>query len=209
MKANNSLHRSGKKPDWVKVSRRRWNVWQRLAGNSGGVITLGNVFTLAGFALVMVGLSLIVVEMYWFGLACVAAGRCCDLLDGWVADQTKTKSPLGEMLDSTADKLETVTALAVLAITQLLPGGAALLVFVPQLALSLLSFARWRQGRRLHPSRLGKLSMAFAWSGLAIFILVAALDWPAGCLLYVGAYSLCGISAWLAILALASYRRKS
>lgn len=208
MKAENSLHRSGKKPDWAKISRRRWSVWQRLAGGSGGILTPGNLITLGGFALVMVGLLLLVMETYWLGLVCVAAGRLCDLADGWLADRTKTKSPLGEMLDSTADKLETVTALAVLVVIQLLPVPAALLVLVPQLALGLLSFTRWHRGRRLHPSRLGKLSMAFAWSGLIIFILVAASGWLADGSGDGAAYGLCIASALLAGLALVAYQRE-
>jgi phosphatidylglycerophosphate synthase len=206
MKAGIRLHRAGKKADWAKVSRRRWNMWQQLAGNSAGVLTLGNTLTVAGFCLVIWGLAMAISEMYWSAFVFIGAGRICDLLDGWLADRTKTKSPLGELLDSTADKLETAIALAVLTFTGLLPLPAAGLIFLPQSAIALLAFARWLQGRRLQPTRPGKVGMAVVWLGLGLFILAAATDWmPA--LVVVLAYICCAISAILAVAVLSGYSR--
>jgi phosphatidylglycerophosphate synthase len=202
------MHRAGKKADWVTVPRRRWNVWQQVAANSGGLLTMGNVLTLAGFALVAVGLSMAVIELYWPAFGFIAVGRLCDVLDGWAANATKTKSPLGEFLDSTADKLETALALVILLLIGLLPWLAALLIFVPQAAIALVSLIALRYGRRIHPSRLGKLSMAAAWAGLGVFILVAAAGWSNMAVVTWLAYVLSGLAAALASAALIAYSQQ-
>lgn len=202
MKTDSSLHRAGKRPDWSKVSRRRWNIWQRVAGNSGGVLTVGNVFTLIGFCLVLAGLMMVAADMNWSGLVLIAVGRICDLLDGWLAERTKTKSPLGEMLDTTADKLETAAALVVLTVFGVLPWPAALLVFVPQLSVGLWALAGWLRGKQPHPSRLGKLGMAAVWLGLGLFIAQAASGVDA---FAVAGYASCAISTVLTLLALRGY----
>lgn len=206
MKTDLSLHRAGKRPDWSKVSRRRWNIWQQVAGRSGGVLTVGNMFTVAGFWLVLAGLVMVAVDMNWTGLILIAVGRICDLLDGWAADRTKTKSPLGEMLDTTADKLETAAALVVLSLFGVLPWPAALLVFVPQLLVGLWALACWLRGKQSHPSRTGKLGMAAVWLGLGLFIAQAASGINA---FAVAGYVSCAVSTVLTLSALRGYIRQS
>lgn len=198
------MHRAGKKADWATVPRRRWNVWQQLAANSGGLLTAGNVLTLAGFGLVVIGLAMAVAELYWLAFGFITLGRICDVLDGWAANATKTKSPLGEFLDTAADKLETGLTLAVLLVVGLLPMIAAMLIFVPQATIAIVSFIAWSRGYHVHPSRLGKLSMAAAWLGLGAFILVVAADWEASVASGL-AYALCGAAAILAYCALHGY----
>jgi len=199
-----SMHRTGKRPDWAKVPRQRWNIWQRVAHETGGALTIGNVLTAIGFLMVVVGLVAIIRESYWHGLVLICVGRILDILDGWSAHQTGTKSPLGELFDSTADKLETAAALIVLTLTSVFPLWAAVLVFVPQLAIAVLTGVRLRAGRRLHPSRLGKYAMAAAWLGIGVFILAAAN--PSDLAIACG-YVLCGSSAALSIFSLHAYYR--
>jgi len=199
-----SLHRSGKRPDWEKIPRRRWNIWQRVAHETGGTLTIGNVLTAIGFVMVLAGLVAIIKEAYWHGLWLVIVGRICDILDGWSAHQTRTKSPFGELFDSTADKLETAAALIVLTLTSVFPPWAAALVFIPQLAIATLTGIRLRSGRRLHPSRLGKFAMAAAWLGIGVFILAAAS--PSDLVTSLG-YALCGASAILSLVSLQAYYR--
>lgn len=166
------LHRSGREPDWQARPRRRWNRWQRTAAGTGGVLTIGNVLTIIGFIAVVAGLVLIAQRQYVVGLTLVAAGRLCDLLDGWLADRTGTKSPLGETFDATADKLETAAALIILTAAGIVPWGVSLALFLAQLMISLVAMAAVRRGVRLHPSRLGKLGMASAWLALGGFVLM-------------------------------------
>jgi len=208
MKADRSLHRIGKKSDWAKVSPRTWNIWQQLANTTGGTLTLGNIFTLAGLSLVIVGLAMIVAEMYGWGLALVAAGRLCDLADGWLADQTHTKSPLGEALDSGADKLATAATLGVLVMVEAMPGWLALAILATQLAIVALFFVYRLRGRRLHPSRIGKLSMAAVWLGLGGFIVALALSGTAADVAQITGYAAADSACLLALAALAGYWRK-
>ena len=208
MNTNRGLHRSGKKSDWAKVSPRQWNIWQRLAGNTGGALTLGNIFTLAGLSLVLLGLSMILAEMYGWGLMLVVVGRLCDLADGWLADQTHTKSPLGEALDSSADKVATAVTLGVLVVADILPWQMALAILTTQLAVVAVFFIYRIGGRRLHPSRIGKLSMAMVWLGLTAFILAVVLSGGYADAVRTAAYILSDAGCLLALVALAGYWRQ-
>ena len=201
---NNSLHRAGRRPDWLEVSREHWNVWQRIAYRSHGVVTIGNVLTAVGFVLVLVGLVVVTQEQYWQALWLIAVGRACDILDGWAAHRTRTKSPLGEVLDSTADKLGTGLALLVLAWVGILPVFAILAVAVPQALIVIIAAQRLRAGRRIQPSRLGKLSMAAAWLAMGMFVYAAASSFG---IIMAAAYVLSAVSALLAWGGLVGYRR--
>jgi phosphatidylglycerophosphate synthase len=169
------LHRVGKRPDWDRRPRRRWNIWQRIAGNTGGWLTLGNLLTFIGLILVLIGLANLWRGAYGWALAYITVGRVCDLLDGWLANRTRTKSPLGELLDASVDKLETGLTLIVLVGAGLLPWPAAVLTLLPQLVITRQSFRAWRVGKRLHPSRSGKLAMALVWVALGGMVLLAIL----------------------------------
>jgi phosphatidylglycerophosphate synthase len=169
-----NLHRSGQKPDWARTPRKRWNEWQKLAAQTDGIITVGNIFTAIGFAGVLYGLYLISKQMYVGGLIAIAAGRLCDLADGWLADATQTKSPLGEKLDAGIDKLETVITVVVLLLCGVVAVWATAALFIPQLAIAVLGYRALRQGKRLPPSKAGKASMALVWVSLVGFVLLAA-----------------------------------
>jgi cardiolipin synthase (CMP-forming) len=171
-----NLHRSGRKSDWAKRPRKRWNEWQKLAAFTGGTVTIGNVFTAIGLVGVMAGLYLVTRHMYVAALLLIAAGRFCDLLDGWLADATGTKSPLGEKLDASVDKIETALTIIVLVLASVVPLWAAIAISVPQLAIALLAYAAIRRGKSFHPSRTGKLGMALVWLSLAGFVLMRVLS---------------------------------
>jgi len=105
----------------------------------------------------------------------VALGRLCDLLDGWLADKTGTKSPLGEKLDAGFDKLITLIALPALVVATVLSWWGAILLALPHVAIAAVSAVMLRKGRAPHPSRAGKLSMAAAWATICLAVLSAAL----------------------------------
>lgn len=167
-----NLHRSGKRSDWKRLSPRRWNSWQRLASWSSGVLTPGNMFTLLGLIAVLAGLYLVTQRLYLAGLILIIGGRLCDVLDGWLADRTHTKSPLGEAFDAVADKLETAMVVVVLVLSGIAPTWVAFVLLVPQTLTALLTFIMLRSGQVLHPIRAGKLAMAFVWVVLTGFILL-------------------------------------
>lgn len=159
------LHRASAHPDWTSTAPTARNMWQRLAARTSGVVTPGNVITLAG--LVFVSLGVVVFGQHRLtGLMLIGAGRAADVADGMIAAATGTKSRLGEALDASADKLSLFAVLAVLIVQRVLivwfvaPLGLQALVMV---ALSLIAHAR---RRTLHPVRAGKITTTLAWIGL-------------------------------------------
>lgn len=172
-----NLHRTTGRPDWADVDPARYNLWQKLAVATRGIVTPGNLTTFVGLGLVLAGLLVIAQQNYWLAGSLIVVGRFLDLVDGWLADMTGTKSPLGEFMDAGADKLETFAAIIVMYYTSLAPWWLLTALLLPHLAITLLAtIARVRQ-RELHPSRLGKLSMAMLWVSLFGLIAGRLFDW--------------------------------
>jgi phosphatidylglycerophosphate synthase len=165
-----NLHRIEGDAEWVTVPAAQRNVWQRTAAATIGVVTIGNFFSLLGLASVPYGLWLIAQQRYVAGIAVLTFGRICDLLDGWLADKTGTKSPLGERIDAAFDKISLGLVLLVLLVSGILPWWALVLLILPHLIVAFLAVIAWRRGQVLHPSRTGKLSMALVWVVIAAFI---------------------------------------
>lgn len=158
-----NLHRTHQHPDWHAVAAEDRSVWQRLAAATRGIVTPGNIITLVGLAMVLAGLGALLGQHYWLAGALVLAGRLCDLLDGWAADATGTKSPLGELVDATVDKIETGAAFVAVLIAQLLPWWIVALLLAVQVMIAVIALAARRRKVALHPSRRGKVAMALIW----------------------------------------------
>ncbi len=169
------LHRTAGKPDWEAIDVAERNGWQHWAMRSHGILTPGNVITVTGFIGVVYGLVLLADKSYGAGLLVLAAGRACDLLDGLAADYTGTKSPLGEKMDATFDKLSTGLSLIVLVVIGIVPLWIALLLAVQQAAAIVFALVALKRGTALHPSRTGKLGMAGIWLGLLLIVSLQAL----------------------------------
>lgn len=200
-----NLHRIEGKPEWAGLKKEHMNVWQRVAAGSGGILTIGNYFSLLGLLSVPFGLSLILGERYIAGVIVLLLGRLCDLLDGFLADKTGTKSPLGEKVDAVFDKLSTGLALFVLALSGLLAWWVVVLLIVPHIAVAWLSVKIFFKGSLLHPSLLGKLSMAAGWLAMLTFVLAHGLTdgWHMAAL--VAAYGLLIVSVGMAAVATHGY----
>jgi phosphatidylglycerophosphate synthase len=180
-----------------------------MAAKTNGVLTPSNAVTMLGFGLVIWGFVDIAAKQYWLGLALVLIGRLADLLDGWLAQITATKSPIGEFLDATVDKLCGLVALIVLYATGIVPRWVLLAIFLPQIAISLVAVIDFigKRGRQHHPALAGKISMALSWITLGGFVFLKADDSSnniARALL-----ELCSlVAAWLGIQALLVYRHE-
>ena len=164
------LHRATRS-DWSEVAPVQRNIWQRWAAASHGVITPGNIVSFIGVVLVVSGLYDLEHSQLIGGTAFLLIGRLADILDGLVADYTKTKSPLGEAVDATVDKILIVAALYVLIDKQLIPllVGAFMAVHAVY-AIGVSSVAR-KIRVDLHPSRAGKLGAFFEWTCVGLYLL--------------------------------------
>jgi len=169
-----NLHRSDSKPDWTDVKTSDRTLWQNIAARTRGVVTPSNAVTVVGLGLVIIGLALIVQGQDWLGIGLVIVGRLLDLVDGWFAELTQTKGPLGELFDATADKIGTILTIIILYTTLLAPWWLLTAMLLPHLIISAISLQARRQKVQLHPSRLGKVSMAALWVGLFGFVLLRA-----------------------------------
>lgn len=210
--ANMDLHRAGKRAEWASVSEDRRNAWQRLGASTNGLLTPANVVTLLGFLLVCIGLMATIGKEYWLAVTLLLVGRWCDVLDGWLAAKTGTKSPLGELLDAGLDKVEVVLAVGVLAVTDLVPIWVMVIVLLPQLIISAIALQAVARQEVLHPNPQGKFSMAVAWLALSGFVLLqvsgtedvakdGSLLWWAFCMLAL-------ISSILGVGAISAYLRQ-
>jgi len=176
------LHRTTGKPDWLAVPPQSRSVWQRLAVRTHGIATPSNAITLAGFALVLVGLLAVLSRQYLLATVLLTIGRLCDILDGWLAEATGTKSPLGEFLDAAVDKILTILTVAAFFAAHIAPTWVLVALVTPHILIALILFG-WRIRKVMfHPSLAGKLSMAGVWLSLLIYALAQVVNLPAAVL---------------------------
>lgn len=169
-----NLHHAGLKPQWEGIVAKELNGWQRVAVSTSGVITPANAITIIGLVGVIIGLLLVGRQQYIAGLLLILIGRICDLLDGIVAEMTRTKSPLGEFLDAMVDKLASLAALLVLGGAGIIPLWVVTVILLANLTNVILTVVAKYQKAVIHPSKYGKLFMAYSWACLLGFVLAAA-----------------------------------
>lgn len=163
------LHRVGKRADWDKLKGRQRNFWQRLAVRTHGLITPGNIISIIGFIFVGGGLFFILRGPMAAGLVAIVIGRILDIVDGLLADKTGTKSPLGETIDATIDKIEIAAALPVIVIAGILMPWQAALIFLQHLANVVFTGLAKIRHRAAHASRAGKYATTAQWAAIALY----------------------------------------
>lgn len=168
------LHRTEKIPEWELTPLDERLFFQKIAAVTNGLITPGNIITIIGLAFVIIGLGQILSNHVLLGAVMVIIGRLLDVFDGIVADKTKTKSPLGELFDASADKLATVLILGVLPFTGIAPWWLIVGLFLPQLSIAIAIIYRKLTDQSNHPTKQGKLSMALLWIAV-VGVTVASL----------------------------------
>ncbi len=189
-----TLH-TAKIADWEKSTKDPHNFWQKVAIRSHGVLTPANIASVIGGLLALYGLWIILDGETVKGLGFIAAGRIADVADGIIAERTKTKSPLGETIDATVDKIVIGATLLVLGAMELVPWLIIGIVALQNIANVIISVVAKLRDKTIHPSRLGKVSAAFSW--------VTIILYPLGQHLQEQAYY--GIGRFLVVLSLASF----
>lgn len=202
------LHRTTGKPDWESIPAKERTAVQTIAAATRGFVTPPNVITVIGLALVVYGLFLLLSEHYWTGLVLVAVGRALDIVDGAVAQKTNTKSPLGEIFDAAADKFGTLFTIIALFAAQITFWWLLVVLLVPQVVITLISFYKKARNASTHPTRQGKLSMASLWAALIGFIISKALDLSNAHPFAIFIYLLAAVSTVLAAYAAVQYARQ-
>lgn len=155
--------------DWDKTKGEERNIWQKLAFKSYGTLTPANFVSLVGGVLAIYGLILILNAEIISGLLLLTIGRGADLLDGLIAEYTKTKSSLGEVVDAVADKLVIAFAVIVFAAIELVPWPIVLLIAAQNLLNGFASIIGRFRKIKIHPSKYGKYSTALAWVTLIFY----------------------------------------
>lgn len=169
------LHRANENAGWLDVPADERTFWQRLAYVSRGVVTPGNLLSVFGGLLVVLGLYMMLSGELWQGAVVLLVGRLADILDGFVASKTGTLSRLGEALDAIIDKLALAAALLVFLVESLVPVWFLVLVALQNILSAIINLYAHLHKRTAHPSLEGKLSTALAWAGLLVFVLAEAL----------------------------------
>jgi phosphatidylglycerophosphate synthase len=123
-----------------------------------------------GLLIVFVGLGYITLQHQYIGLILIGVGRFADVIDGMVAERTKTKSHLGEAVDATADKVGLFMSLLVLAVQHMLPLVFVVLMGLQAAGMAILGLTARMRHTELHPFREGKIATAVFWVALLVFV---------------------------------------
>lgn len=160
------LHRSEKIPDWEKKPPEERSILQKIAAKTEGIVTPGNAISLWGEYDVIKGLYDIYNDQTLAGIIEVGQGRLKDVLDGLAAEITETKSPLGEAVDATLDKVAVAAAIPVLAKKDIISKKFAVGVLAQNGANTVLTAIAKKRGREIHADESGKLSTGFLWGAI-------------------------------------------
>ena len=163
-----SLHRA-KFSDWENITDENRNIWQKVAYKSYGTLTPANLASLAGGFLSVYGLFIVFNGEIVSGLSLLTIGRIADLLDGMIAEYTKTKSPLGELVDAIVDKLVVAFAVIIFAVSGLVPWPIIALIAAVNIFNGLFGLLGKLKKLAMHPSKFGKYSTFLAWITLIFY----------------------------------------
>lgn len=166
-----NMHTAGKKSDWEQVSPKKWNVWQKTAAATNGVVTPANIVSCLGAILVVVGFLQFGDGVTLTGLLYITVGRFADIVDGYIAHKTGTKSPFGEIVDTTVDKVMILFSLLIIALFNLIPALFTAAIIVQSFLNAGASLAGRRKGFVIHPSQYGKLATFLAWFTIISYLL--------------------------------------
>ncbi len=165
------LHHSSKIPDWEQITAEQHNAWQKVANSSNGIVTPGNLVTIAGAGLVLSGMNDIKRNRKFSAFSKIMVGRIADMADGYVANKTGTKSSKGEALDAAVDSVELALAIPMLVKRQYLPMRTGLIYGIHKSINAYATAKAKNNGYELHSSWSGKRAEAFRWGTIALYSL--------------------------------------
>lgn len=168
------MHRVGRLADWEKKPSSEWNIFQKVAGATKGVVTPGNFLTVMGGACVASGLVDVYNGKTKWGTWKIGVGRLADVFDGTAADATGTKSSLGEMLDATVDKLTMFGIVVVFCKKEIISKRTAAHIIVQNFANVATTAVAKQLDLEIHPSEMGKKTMVLQGMTLGFNGLAAA-----------------------------------
>lgn len=158
-----NLHRSEKIPDWKKEEVVDKNLFQGIAEATGGVLTPGNIASGTGLYLVYQGAKDLKNQKILSGTLKIGLGRSMDFIDGMIADKTQTKSPLGEAVDATSDKLGVAILFPVLYRNNLVSKTKLNTVLAQNVLNTGFTLKAKKSNKEIHASKYGKLATASQW----------------------------------------------
>ena len=167
-----NLHRADRHTaDWEKKAPEDRNVFERVAANTKGILTPGNIVSAAGTILTLSGISDVAKGKKAAGATKIIAGRTLDLVDGWLADKTGTKSATGEAVDASGDKIQIGYALFKLWKADVIDTPVAVSFGVQNAVNTFATVMAKKHGAELHPSGAGKYVTAGQWVSLSGYVL--------------------------------------
>lgn len=161
-------HRSGSVPDWEEKDRSEWNVFQKVAAKTRGIVTPGNFVSTAGLVAVCHGLYQFTNGNKLAGAIEIGAGFAADAVDGYAADWTGTKSPLGKGVDAGFDKFKIGATLYALYVGDVLPWYTVATVGAQNVANTAFTLAAMKKGIEMQPEATGKTTMWYQCGGMAL-----------------------------------------
>lgn len=166
-----NLHTSHNNSDWSTIDKNDWNIWQKIAAKTMGVVTPGNLVSCGGAVLVLIGFFKLTDDVTLAGVLLVAVGRLADAIDGFVAHRTGTKSFVGEAIDSIMDKLVASVAIIIIIAFSLLPTIMTVLIAAHTIINSLIAIVGRLRKIRMHPSLAGKIATFMIWATILSHLL--------------------------------------
>lgn len=207
-----NLHRADKQPQWESIALRDRNVAQKVGAATNGIVTPGNVISVAGAGLVGAGYIDIVKGKTRKGFAKVIVGRLADLLDGYFAEKTGTKSPIGETTDVVVDKAELAVGAPLLVAKGIVPKSFGVAAGI-QLATSAYYTKKAKDaGNEIHPIREGKYSTFLQWAAIGAYGISTVMnetseDSRTAAVVECGADIIAAASVVLGVMSVARYRQ--
>ncbi|HSW66488.1 MAG TPA: CDP-alcohol phosphatidyltransferase family protein [Bacillota bacterium] len=201
------LHYAAPNADWAVIPPSKRNFWQRLAEKTNSLVAPGNIVSVVSLGLVFYGLGLLAQDHLWSGLTWIGLGRLGDVADGVVANQTGTKSPLGEAVDATCDKIGAFATVIVLIGAGIVWWPAMLALGVYNLVNTVIALLAKVRQITIHPRQTGKLSAFGQWLAVGLLLLAATLHMSTSGWLAVSGYAVLLTSLILGIYATALYVR--
>ena len=174
-----NLHRTDNIAQWERTPESMQNIWQRVAKKTHGVITPANAISLSGLALTISGLQDFKRGDKKKAITKVISGRICDIADGYVAERTKTKSPLGEAVDATVDKISMAHGLYVMSKTNTLPSLASASFLSQNIINTAATALSKKRGTELHPSAEGKITTLLQWAAIGGYAIASTEKYSA------------------------------